>query len=96
MPQPAARVTDMHVCPMMTPGLPPVPMSVDLCCRQALRLYSLVDYLQLHWGLRHFVPDQWMPLLWEVLKFLYAANRQHEWVISVLMGGQLSADVLRY
>ncbi len=25
MPQPAARVTDMHVCPMMTPGLPPVP-----------------------------------------------------------------------
>ncbi len=25
MPQPAARVTDMHVCPMVTPGLPPVP-----------------------------------------------------------------------
>lgn len=22
---PAARVTDMHVCPMVTPGLPPVP-----------------------------------------------------------------------
>ena len=25
MGQPAARVTDMHVCPMVTPGLPPVP-----------------------------------------------------------------------
>ncbi len=23
--QPAARVTDMHVCPMVTPGTPPVP-----------------------------------------------------------------------
>ncbi|EGJ4979472.1 PAAR domain-containing protein [Escherichia coli :H19] len=23
--QPAARVTDMHVCPMITPGVPPVP-----------------------------------------------------------------------
>ncbi|MCD7977305.1 MAG: PAAR domain-containing protein [Tannerellaceae bacterium] len=22
---PAARITDMHVCPMVTPGLPPVP-----------------------------------------------------------------------
>lgn len=22
---PAARITDMHVCPMMTPGLPPIP-----------------------------------------------------------------------
>ena len=22
---PAARVTDMHVCPMVTPGLPPIP-----------------------------------------------------------------------
>lgn len=25
MPQPAARVTDMHVCPMQTPAVPPVP-----------------------------------------------------------------------
>ncbi len=25
MPQPAARVTDMHVCPMVTPAVPPVP-----------------------------------------------------------------------
>ena len=25
MGQPAARVGDMHVCPMVTPGLPPVP-----------------------------------------------------------------------
>ena len=25
MPQPAARITDMHICPMVTPGLPPVP-----------------------------------------------------------------------
>ena len=25
MGQPAARLTDMHVCPMVTPGLPPVP-----------------------------------------------------------------------
>lgn len=25
MTQPAARVSDMHVCPMITPGLPPVP-----------------------------------------------------------------------
>jgi uncharacterized Zn-binding protein involved in type VI secretion len=23
--QPAARLTDMHVCPMVTPGLPPIP-----------------------------------------------------------------------
>lgn len=23
--QPAARLTDMHVCPMLTPGLPPIP-----------------------------------------------------------------------
>jgi uncharacterized Zn-binding protein involved in type VI secretion len=22
---PAARITDMHVCPMVTPGIPPVP-----------------------------------------------------------------------
>lgn len=22
---PAARLTDMHVCPMLSPGLPPVP-----------------------------------------------------------------------
>ena len=22
---PAARITDMHVCPMVTPGLPPIP-----------------------------------------------------------------------
>ncbi len=22
---PAARITDMHICPMVTPGLPPVP-----------------------------------------------------------------------
>jgi uncharacterized Zn-binding protein involved in type VI secretion len=25
MPQPAARVGDMHTCPMVTPGTPPVP-----------------------------------------------------------------------
>ena len=25
MPQPAARLTDMHVCPMVTPAVPPVP-----------------------------------------------------------------------
>jgi len=25
MPFPASRLTDMHVCPMMTPGLPPIP-----------------------------------------------------------------------
>ena len=25
MPQPAARRTDMHVCPMVTPAVPPVP-----------------------------------------------------------------------
>jgi uncharacterized Zn-binding protein involved in type VI secretion len=25
MGQPAARLTDMHTCPMVTPGLPPVP-----------------------------------------------------------------------
>lgn len=25
MGQPAARITDLHVCPMFTPGLPPVP-----------------------------------------------------------------------
>ncbi len=25
MPQPAARVSDMHVCPMVTPGVPPIP-----------------------------------------------------------------------
>ena len=25
MPMPAARITDMHVCPMVTPGLPPIP-----------------------------------------------------------------------
>jgi uncharacterized Zn-binding protein involved in type VI secretion len=23
--QPAARVSDMHVCPMVTPGVPPIP-----------------------------------------------------------------------
>ncbi|MGB1216304.1 MAG: PAAR domain-containing protein [Saprospiraceae bacterium] len=23
--KPAARITDMHVCPMVTPGLPPIP-----------------------------------------------------------------------
>lgn len=25
MPQPAARLTDMHVCPMQTPAVPPIP-----------------------------------------------------------------------
>ena len=25
MGQPAARLTDMHTCPMVTPGIPPVP-----------------------------------------------------------------------
>ena len=25
MPMPAARITDMHMCPMVTPGLPPIP-----------------------------------------------------------------------
>ena len=25
MSRPAARITDMHVCPMVTPGTPPVP-----------------------------------------------------------------------
>jgi uncharacterized Zn-binding protein involved in type VI secretion len=25
MGQPAARLTDMHVCPMVTPGIPPIP-----------------------------------------------------------------------
>ncbi len=25
MPQPAARIGDMHVCPMVTPGVPPIP-----------------------------------------------------------------------
>jgi uncharacterized Zn-binding protein involved in type VI secretion len=25
MSKPAARITDMHTCPMVTPGLPPVP-----------------------------------------------------------------------
>lgn len=25
MPQPAARLTDMHVCPMVTPAVPPIP-----------------------------------------------------------------------
>lgn len=25
MPQPAARVGDMHACPMVTPGVPPIP-----------------------------------------------------------------------
>ncbi len=25
MPFPASRLTDMHVCPMLTPGVPPIP-----------------------------------------------------------------------
>ena len=25
MPQPAARITDLHACPMMTPAVPPIP-----------------------------------------------------------------------
>src|SRR3984885_416535 len=25
MGQPAARLTDMHICPLVTPGLPPIP-----------------------------------------------------------------------
>lgn len=25
MGQPAARISDMHVCPMLTPGVPPIP-----------------------------------------------------------------------
>lgn len=25
MGQPAARISDMHICPMVTPGLPPIP-----------------------------------------------------------------------
>ena len=25
MGQPCARITDMHVCPMVTPGVPPIP-----------------------------------------------------------------------
>lgn len=25
MGQPAARITDMHTCPMQTPGIPPIP-----------------------------------------------------------------------
>ena len=25
MSKPASRITDMHVCPMVTPGLPPIP-----------------------------------------------------------------------
>ena len=25
MSQPAARIGDMHICPMLTPGLPPIP-----------------------------------------------------------------------
>jgi uncharacterized Zn-binding protein involved in type VI secretion len=25
MGQPAARITDMHICPMVTPGVPPIP-----------------------------------------------------------------------
>ena len=25
MGKPAARITDMHICPMQTPGLPPIP-----------------------------------------------------------------------
>lgn len=25
MGQPASRITDMHVCPMVTPGVPPIP-----------------------------------------------------------------------
>lgn len=25
MPQPAARITDLHVCPMATPAVPPIP-----------------------------------------------------------------------
>ena len=25
MSQPAARIGDMHICPMVTPGLPPIP-----------------------------------------------------------------------
>jgi uncharacterized Zn-binding protein involved in type VI secretion len=25
MGQPAARASDMHVCPMLTPGVPPIP-----------------------------------------------------------------------
>jgi uncharacterized Zn-binding protein involved in type VI secretion len=25
MSKPAARISDMHVCPMVTPGLPPIP-----------------------------------------------------------------------
>lgn len=25
MGKPAARLTDMHICPMVTPGLPPIP-----------------------------------------------------------------------
>jgi len=23
--KPAARITDMHTCPMVTPGVPPIP-----------------------------------------------------------------------
>lgn len=25
MAQPAARISDMHICPMVTPGVPPIP-----------------------------------------------------------------------
>jgi hypothetical protein len=32
---PATRLTDMHVCPMLTPGLPPIPHVGGGCRPQA-------------------------------------------------------------
>ncbi len=72
MPQPTARVTDMHVCPMMTPGLPPVPHVGGPLLPPGSPSVLIGGLPAAASGLRHFVPDEWMPLLWEVLKFLYA------------------------
>lgn len=51
MGQPSARLTDMHVCPMVTPGLPPIPHvggpivspgapTVMVCCLPAATIGS--------------------------------------------------------
>ena len=31
MGMPAARLTDMHICPMVTPGVPPIPHVGGIC-----------------------------------------------------------------
>ncbi len=76
---PAARITDMHTCPMVNPGR--FLTWEGLYCRQANQPCSLAECRLQGWGIWLYAPVRPILLPWVRQQFLLAECRLPDWAM---------------